>query len=176
MARKKKEDTRRPHQIITDMCRLLESFGVTGVVCEYSGKDYEGEFTSMCCYYDQRDETGAKHFERPALYNDPQVTAAISARSLRDIFRELSYKTDTQPAIVDETEIERIHDAFYALLPAGWHEDAGGYGEIRANTVTGKIEIFHTRRVIEEYNQKFTYEIGIETPTIADEIPTIADA
>lgn len=171
MARKK-EDTRRPQQIIIDMCRLLESLGVTRIVCDYSASDYEGDMNSIYCEFGARDEIGATHFPynaRNNTYTDPHITAAISARALRDVLRELSYAAPNQPAVISETEVEKFNKALYGILPSGWdQEEAGSHGEIVINAITGKIEIRHNRRVVHTNSQTITYTNGVETPTITD--------
>lgn len=171
MARKKKKDNRTPRQIIVDMCRLLESFGVTRVTCEYDGHDYEGNIHAKYCDYNTRDETSATHLHYGGLRHvatDPHVTAAISARPLHDVLRDLETATPDKPALITREDAIKFENALENILPADWADEAGSYGEIGVNVIARKIDIAHTKRIIQAQNQKITYTDSVETPTVVD--------
>jgi hypothetical protein len=175
MARKKKEDTRTPQKIIADMCPLLESVGATYVRCEYEARDYEGDTHSMRCEYGQRDEVGAMHFApasrfsvHQGVYTDPTITAAISTRELYDVMHELTSSTTDKPALLTNDDVEKFKRAVRQILPENWADEAGSYGQVVINTVNRKIDIHHTKRVVEMRNQTITYAAGSDTPTITN--------
>lgn len=175
MARKKQEDTRTPQKIIADMCPLLESFGATYVCYSYEGSDYEGDIDTLRCEYAQRDEVGAQHFApqhrfsvHQGTYTDPTITAAIPQRNFREVIGELTTPTADKPALITHADAEKFEAALCQVLPRDWQENAGSYGSVAVNTVTKKIEIHHTKRIIQTQNQTITYAAGSDTPTITD--------
>lgn len=169
MARKKKEDNRSPRQIIVDMCPLLESFGVTQIVCDYEGADFDGTVHSMNCEYGERDERNApypQYASRGTVINDSHVMSSISSRQLREVLNELTYSsTPDQPALLAVEEAEKFKTAIRNLLPAEWTHDAGSYGDMIINVLAGTITINHTKRVIQEERQTINFNRNAELPT-----------
>lgn len=175
MARKKKEDTRTPQKIIADMCPLLESFGATYVCYNYEGHDYDGDIETIRFEYARRDEVGAQHFApqyrfsvHQGTYTDPTIMAAIPQRNFHEVMGELTTAATDKPALITHDDVEKFKTALHQILPQDWQEDAGSYGSVAVNTVTKKIEIHHTKRIIQTQNQTITYAAGGDTPTITD--------
>lgn len=151
---RKKVDPRAPHEIIKDMCQLLEAWGVTRVECvyDYNGRGTWASFTRLLCDYAERDEQNTSYLNGGRipgrLYADRDITTRTTPRgetALDSLLTEF-----VQHKLISVEERDKFKKALYDLLPENWATEPGSFGSLNINTLSSVICLRHTQRVIRE--------------------------
>lgn len=142
---------------------------MTRIVCEYGGKDSEGLIYKKECRYDIRDERDTDHFSINSgryNYNDSNIIAGQSTvQQLHEVLHNLAYQTSSNKPLLTAAEADKFKTAFLDILPENCFRDAGSYGEIHVNVISGYIEILHNQRTVVVQAQTLAYPVGADTAT-----------
>lgn len=115
-------------QRLKDACPALASLGVTNIIWAYDG---EGDSGSM---------------------QDITVTGSGTAPKTIDALKELLKGFD--PETCEKLNWDKLKDAVWDLIPDGFENNDGGYGEVELKTTTGSIQVRHNQRITDvEYEE-----------------------
>lgn len=116
-------------QRLKDAAPALASLGVTHIIWAYDGYGDSGEMT------------------------DTTVTGNGNApESLEDL--KLSFK-GFDPETQAKLDWGKLEEAVWQLMPDGFENNSGGFGEIDLDTVNSRIQVRHNQRIEEtEYEEE----------------------
>ena len=54
---------------------------------------------------------------------------------------------------------ERLKNAVWSLLPSGFENEDGGFGEVHIDTTTKKMRVEHSQRIVETSNTEYEFDL-----------------
>jgi hypothetical protein len=130
-----------PIDQIKEFCGLLSAVGVTSVRAEYSGSGDSGDYEAV--YFS---------FLDPKSKNDSQLMENVENNRQLSALQMSEFKSKyvhKEGAIITAAALDAFEQNLWSVLPGGWENDCGGFGEITVDTNKKKIHLVHNQRVEE---------------------------
>lgn len=115
-------------QRLKDACPALATLGITNIVWSYDGYGDSGDIQNV---------------EIKGSGNEPK-----SIEDLKAAFK--GFDPDTQAKL----EWSKLENAVWQLMPDGFENNSGGYGEVDVDAVNSRVQVRHNQRIEEvEYEE-----------------------
>ena len=128
--RQRAEEKAQKSQTLKAACPALASLGILHIVWSYNGEGDSGEI---------HDVTITGNGTAPKTLNKLKATLT----------------TAFDPDTCAKLDWDKLEDAVWQLIPDGFENNDGGYGEVDLDTANSSIQVRHSQRVIDvEYEEE----------------------
>lgn len=146
-----------PEQIIKRTCALLHSFGIEWIAASFDGSGDSGDFGAIWVMT-------KKPLANPASDYERQVANLVDQRNLETRKQFCDFKaeccrnapTPEQVDVINE-QLNAFEQALWHILPGGWENNEGSFGDLTVDVVERKIHMVVNERIsdINQYTREF---------------------
>lgn len=131
---------------IKNFCKLLSSYDVQKIRCEYDGSGDSGD---MDMYVIQ---------ETPNNLTGPQTGTGTPNEYLTSLHTFVKNAVNTTPEpLISEAKLNKFEDAVFSLLPGGWEINDGSFGCVLIDVRSQEIKVTHNERYTDVETTERTY-------------------
>lgn len=140
--------TKKPEDIIKEMCGMLQSFGFNYLAAEYDGSGDSGDFNSITLM-PKHPDSGAK--DTSAVNEEHQQSFGMFKHEALD-----NARTKTQKETLTK-QLETFEEALWKILPSGWEDNEGSFGELQIDIANKTIHMVVNERIsdVNTYEREF---------------------
>ena len=140
--------TKKPEDIIKEMCGMLQSFGFNYLSAEYDGSGDSGDFDYITLMPKQPDDVNT-------------ATIAVNEEHQKSfhVFKHEALEnapTKTQKAKLT-AQLDAFEKALWQILPSGWEINEGSFGELQIDIAKKTIHLVVNERIsdVNTYERDF---------------------